>query len=151
MHVVCSSHFTLTNNVFFFTSHLDFPEIENLKVAGRSINVTWLPAFKGECHNFWYLIYYRKVNSEVNTGQWNVLNVSQYHATNYNLQLQCYKEYEIIVTAQSANGETPVNQSKLWKVKTEGGKYSQNHWQGEQLNVIGLFSKGQLGKSVTKF
>ena len=36
-------------------------------------------------------------------------------------------EYEIIVTAQSANEETLVNQSKLWKVKTEGGKYSQNH------------------------
>ena len=51
-----------------------------------------------------------------------VKDVSQCNATNYNLG-----EYEIIVTAQSANGETLVNQSKLWKVKTEGGKNSQNH------------------------
>ena len=126
MHVVCSSHFMLTNDDFL-TLHSDFPEIQNLKVTGRNVNITWLPAFKGECRDFWYHIYYRNVISEVNTGQWNVLNVSQYNVTNYNLQLQCYMEYEITVTAQSANGETPVNQSKLWKVKTEGGKYSQNH------------------------
>jgi len=48
--------------------------------------------------------------------------LSQYNATNHNLQLQCYTEYEITVTAQSANGETPLNQSKLWKIKTGGGK-----------------------------
>ena len=73
---------------------------------------------------FKYLIYYRKFISDVNTGLWDVVHVS--NATNYILQLQCYREYEITMTAQSANGETPLNQSKLWKVKTEGGKYSQN-------------------------
>lgn len=126
MYVVCPSRFTLRKNVFFFTFHLDFPQIVNLKVAGRDVNITWLPAFKGECYDFWYLIYYRNVISEGYTGLWDVRNVSQYNATNYNLQLQCYKEYEITVTAQSANGETPLNQSKPFKVKTEGGKYSKN-------------------------
>ena len=75
---------------------------------------------------FGYLIYYRKGISEVNTSKWNVVNLSQNSATNHNLQLQCDTEYEITVTAQSANGETPLNQSKLWKVKTGRGKYSVN-------------------------
>lgn len=112
----------------FSTFHLDFPQIAYLKVTERYVNITWLPAFKGECHVFGYRVYYRKVISEVNTSQWNVVNVnmSQYNAPNYNLQLQCYMEYEMIVTARSANGETSLSQSKLWKVKTEGGKYSQN-------------------------
>jgi len=95
-----------------------------LKVAEGNVSITWLPA--GECHDFWYLIYYRKVISEVNTGLWHVVHVPQYNATNYNITLQCYREYEITVTAQSANGETPLNQTKLWKVKTGGGKYGQN-------------------------
>ena len=88
----------------------------------RNVNITWMLAFKGECHVFGYLIYFRKVISEVNTSKWNVVNLSQYNATKHNLQLQCYTEYEITVTAQSANGETPLNQSKLWKIKTGGGK-----------------------------
>ena len=129
MQIVCSSHFTARNN-FFFTFNLDFPQIVNLKVAGGTVSITWLPAItpavKGECHVFGYLIYYRKVTSEVNTGLWDVVHVSQYNATKYSLQLQCYREYEITVTAQGANGEIPLNQSKLWKAKTGGGKYSQN-------------------------
>jgi len=117
--------FYVEKKIFYFTFHLDFPQIVNLKVAGRNVNITWLPVSKGECYDHWYLIYHRKVIPEVNKGQWNVVNVSQYNATNYNLQLQCYMEYEITVTAQSANGETPLNQSKPRKVKTEGGKYNQ--------------------------
>ena len=123
-HVVNYSHFALLNNFFSFSTCLDFPQIVNLTVTEPDVNITWLPPFEGECHVFWYLLYYRKVISGVNRGQWNVVNVSQYDATNYNLQLQCYMEYEITVTAQSANGETPLDQSKLWKVKTEGGKHS---------------------------
>ena len=118
--------FHLEEQCSFFTFHLDFPQMVNLKVAGRNVSITWLPVVKGECPDFWYHIYYRKVISEVNTGLWNVAHVFQYNATNYNLQLQCYREYEITLTAKSANGETPLNQSKLWKVKTEGGKYSKN-------------------------
>jgi len=118
--------FYVDEQCFFFTCYIDVPQIVHLQVTESNVNITWLPAFKGECHVFGYLIYYRKVIFEVNTSQWNVVNVSQYNATNYNLQLQCYMEYEITVTARSANGETPLNQSKLWKVKTEGGKYSQN-------------------------
>jgi len=113
--------------IIFFTSFLDFPQIVNLKVNENNVNITWVLAFKGECHVFGYLIYYRKVISEVNTRKWNEVNLSQYNATNHNLQLQCDTEYEITVTAQSANGETPLNQSKLWKVKTGRGKGSFNH------------------------
>ena len=114
------------NVVFSLTFYLDFPQIVNLKVAERNVNITWLPAFKGECHVSGYLVYYRKVISEVNIGQWNKAIVSRYNATNHKLQLQCYMEYEITVTTQSTNGDTPLNGGKLWKVKTGGGKYSQN-------------------------
>ena len=125
MNVVCFSHWTLMNNCFCFHFHLDFPQIVNFKVKTPNVNITWLPAtFKGECSMFGYLIYYRKVISKANTGQWNVVKVSQYNATNYNFQLQCYMEYEITVSAQSANGEIPLNQSNLWKIKTGGGKYT---------------------------
>ena len=110
---------------FPFTFYLDFPQIVNLKVAEGNVNITWLPAFKEECHVSGYLVYYREVITEVNTGQWNVVNVSPYNATSHNLQLQCYMEYEITVTTQIANVDTPLNRSKLWKVKTGGGKYSQ--------------------------
>ena len=116
--------FSLLRGLKSFSLHfLDFPQIVNLKVMEDNVNITWELPFEGECHVFGYLIYYRKVISEVNvnTSKWNVVNLSQYNATNHNLQLQCYTEYEITVTAQSANGETPLNQSKLWKVKT-GGK-----------------------------
>ena len=98
-----------------------------MKVKEPNVNITWLPTFNGECNEFGYLIYYRKVFSEVNTGQWNVVNVSQYNATNHILKLKCYMEYEITVNTQSANGNTPLNRSKLWKVKTGGGKYSQKN------------------------
>ena len=125
MHVACSSHYYADENVFLYI-FLDFPQIVNLKVMEDNVNITWELPFEGECV-FAYLIYYRKVISEVNTSKWNVVNLSQYNATNHNLQLQCYMEYEITVTAQSANGETPLNQSKLWKVKTGRGKYSVNH------------------------
>ena len=50
-------------------------------------------------------------------------------------------EYEITITALSANGETPLNRGKLWKVKTEGGKYSQNQQQGPQLMLLAFCVK----------
>ena len=124
------------NNVFSLQLSTDFPQIVNLEVAERNVNITWLPAFKGVCHVSGYLVYYREVISEVSTGRWNVVNVSQYNATNHNLQLQCYMEYEITVNTQSANGDTPLNRSKLWKVKTGGGKYSQNQEQGVKLMLL---------------
>ena len=126
MHVACSSHYNADEKGFLYI-FLDYPQIVNLKVMEDNVNITWELPFEGECHVFGYLIYYRKVISEVNTSKWNVVNLSQYNATEHNLQLQCYTKYEITVTAQSANGETPLNQSKLWKVKTGRGKYSVNH------------------------
>ena len=121
MHVACSSHYHVDEYVLLYI-FLDFPQIVNLKVVEDNVNITWELPFERECHVFGYLIYYRKVISKVSTSKWNVVNLSQYNATKHNLQLQCYTEYEITVTAQSANGETPLNQSKLWKIKTGGGK-----------------------------
>lgn len=126
---------------FFFTFHLDFPQIVNLKVKGPNVNITWLPTFKGVCNISGYHIYYRKVISKVNSSQWNVVKVSQYNATHYNFQLQCYMEYEITITALNANGETPLNRGKRWKVKTEGGKYSQNQQLGLQLMLLAFCIK----------
>lgn len=114
----------------YFTFSLGIPQIKSLTVKEHNVNITWLPAFDGECHVLWYMVYYRDVISGVNKGQWNAVNMSQHEAAAYHsLQLQCYKEYEITVTAWSENGETPLNQSKLVKVKTGGGNYNQNREQ----------------------
>ena len=111
--------------VTIVTFSIDFPQIMNLTVKKRNVSITWLPVFEEECHVFWFLVYYREVISKVNRGQWNIVNVSQHNTTSYDLQLQCHKKYEITVTASTANGETPLNQSKLWNVATRGGNYSQ--------------------------
>ena len=103
----------------------------------HNVNVTWLPAFEGECHVSLYVIYYREVISGVR-GQWHSVNVSHDNATHYNLQLQCYKEYEISLTAWTANGETPLSESKLLNVKTGGGNESKKLCSINQSNRISV-------------
>ena len=60
-------------------------------------------------------VYYREVTPENNTGIWNSVIVPQF-ADRYNLELKCFKEYEVGVTGWGART------LKQWKVKTGQGK-----------------------------
>ena len=102
----------------YFLSFLDFPEILNhaTKVKGKKVRVVWSPLL--ECPLEGYNIYYR----EVAKLKWRSVHVSskESHRT---LDLQCQKEYEIAVTARISSGETPLNHSNWWKVKTGQGMF----------------------------
>ena len=62
-----------------------------------------------------YAAYYREVRPGNNTSMWKVVNVSRF-ADHYNLELKCFKEYEVAVTGWGARTLTP------WRVKTGQGK-----------------------------
>ena len=64
-----------------------------------------------------YVVYYREVLERGSRGQWNTVNVSR-GVTHYDLQLKCFKEYEITVTSWNTDRALP---SKLWGVKTGVG------------------------------
>ena len=61
-----------------------------------------------------FSVYYREVTPENNTGIWNSVIVPQF-ADRYNLELKCFKEYEVGVTGLGART------LKSWKVKTGQG------------------------------
>ena len=62
-----------------------------------------------------YTLYYREVKPENNTGIWKVVNVSRF-ADHYNLELKCFKEYEVALTGWGDRKFKP------WRVKTGQGK-----------------------------
>lgn len=102
-----------------FVSCTDFPLVINQpdEVSGSTVEVTWEQPSCPVAMNVVYYIYYREVTRTGRSG-WNTVNVSR-GVTHYNLQLECFKEYEIAVT----NRKTSLP-SKLWKVKTGTGKLS---------------------------
>lgn len=88
------------------------------KVPGKLVTVTWNPLFEGVCPADKYTVYYREVKS----ARWKSRDVFK-NVTQYDLELECFKEYELAVTATwRRNGETPINKSTHWKVKTGQGK-----------------------------
>ena len=70
----------------------------------------------GQCPVHAYSIYYR----EANFTEWTSIKVTG-NTTQYILQLICNKKYEIGVTAWNTNGETSLNNSRLWNATTGGG------------------------------
>ena len=62
-----------------------------------------------------YTVYYREVKQGDNTGVWEVVNVSRF-ADHYNLELICFKKYEVAVAGWGSRTFKP------WKVKTGQGK-----------------------------
>ena len=62
-----------------------------------------------------YIVYYREVKPENNTGIWNLVYVSRF-ADHYNLELKCFKKYEVAATGWGAKTLKP------WRVKTGQGK-----------------------------
>ena len=91
---------------------------QTVKVPGKHVNVKWKTTFEGACPADKYTVYYR----EVNLRQWKLRHVPKGIAQ-CDLQLECFKEYDVAVTATwTRNVETPINDSTRWKVVTGQGK-----------------------------
>ena len=80
------------------------------EVKGRTLTIR-----QGSCSVDIYAVHYREWKPGNNAGIWKVVNVSQF-ADYYNLELECFKEYEVTVTGWGARTLKP------WKVKTGQGK-----------------------------
>jgi len=108
---------------FPFSSFSDFPVILNhaTEVKGKKVRVVWSSLVT--CSLEWYNVYYREVLAGFDKIKWRSVNVSS-KETHHTLELQCQKEYEIAVTARISSGETPLNHSNWWKVKTGQGTTS---------------------------
>ncbi|XP_078358616.1 uncharacterized protein LOC144643290 isoform X2 [Oculina patagonica] len=105
------------------------------EVKGGVVVAKWKP-----CTASLFTIYYREVFSETDKSQWiGRVNVSG-HDTRYDLKLSCRKEYEIAITAWNSTAETPLkalDQSKMWRVTTLGGKPSAPVIQNKETQVSG--------------
>ena len=80
------------------------------------IMVQWTAPITGQCPVHAYSVYYKEVTST----EWTSVKVTK-NTTQHILSLICKKDYEIGVTARSKNGETSLNDIRLWKVTTGGG------------------------------
>lgn len=92
-----------------------------VSVPGKHVMVKWKRIFEGQCPSDNFFVYYKEVNST----QWKFRNVSK-GANQYDLELECFKKYDVAVTAErsqnSENVEAPRDASNHWKVLTGQGK-----------------------------
>ena len=95
---------------------VDFPLIINQKteVKGRTVKVRLKEGSCSPCDI--YTVYYREVIPGNNASRWKAVNASRF-VNPYNLELQCFKQYEIAVARWKA-----AEKLKPWKVKTGQGK-----------------------------
>ena len=91
------------------------------EVKGKKVRVVWSSLVV--CPLERYIVYYREVSTGFSERKWIFVHVSS-KDTHHTLELQCQKEYEIAVTAKISSGETPLNYSSWWKVKTGQGNTS---------------------------
>ena len=90
------------------------------EVKGGSFVFEWEPLLEGACPVEQYKVYYREIFTKANKGEWNSVTLNK-NATSYILHLHCWKEYEIAVTSLSSFGESLINGSEVWKLRTRGG------------------------------
>ena len=109
---------------FPFSSFLDFPVVLNhaTEVKGKKVRVVWSSLLA--CPLKWYNVYYTEVLAGFGKINWTSVSVSS-KETHYTLDLHCHKVYKIVVTATISSGETPLNLSSWWKVKTGQGTTSE--------------------------
>ena len=69
------------------------------------------------CHVVEYNVYYREVILRDEKGHWNLITVDR-NTTSYTLHLECWKQYEITVTAFYSHGESDKEDRKIWNFKT---------------------------------
>ena len=93
------------------------------EVKGKSVRVVWSSLVA--CPSEMYILRYREIAEESDRYQWRSVKVSS-KDTHYTLELQCHKVYQSAVTAKIAGGETPLNHSRWWKVKTGQGNASKS-------------------------
>ena len=97
-----------------------FPVINKTanQVNDSVVLVKWTAPITGQCLVHAYSVYYKEVTST----EWTSVRVTS-NTTQYILRdrLICKTDYEIGVIAWSTNGETSLNDSRLWKVTTGGG------------------------------
>jgi len=82
------------------------------EVKGRTLTIRWE---QRSCPVNIYTVHYRQWKPGNNASIWKVVNVSRF-VDYYNLELECFKEYEVAVTGWGARTLKP------WKVKTGQGK-----------------------------
>ena len=91
------------------------------ELAGGTVVVKWEPPLEGACPVLSYNVYHREVFSREEKGKWNKVTVNR-NTTNYTFYLNCWKEYEIVVTSVNTNEESAFNDSEVWKFRTRGGR-----------------------------
>lgn len=99
----------------------DFPVILNhgTEVNGKSVRVVWSSLLA--CPLKMYTVRYREVLPGYGRSEWISIYVPS-KETHRTLELRCHKVYEIAVTAKISSGETPLNHSRWWKLKTGQGQ-----------------------------
>ena len=93
------------------------------EVAGAAVVVRWEPPLEGACLIVGYNVYYREDFSQTEESKWKLVNVNR-TATSDTLYLDCWKEYEIAVTSLNAAGDSDINESRIWKLRTGKGANS---------------------------
>ena len=93
------------------------------EVAGAMVVVRWEPPLEGACPIVGYNVYYREDFSQTKESKWKLVNVNR-TAASYTFHLECWKEYEIAVTSFNAAGESDINDSGIWKLRTGKGTNS---------------------------
>ncbi len=84
------------------------------EIRGSTVKVTWKQELCSS-HAVLY-VYYREVLPGINARRWEDVRVPQL-ANHYNLELKCFKQFEIAVTERKA-----LDKLNPWKVKTGQGK-----------------------------
>ena len=100
-------------------AYADLPLIVNQtdEVRGSTVQVMWEKVSCPAHATTKYVVYYREVLTTGSGENWSGINVPR-GATRYDLQLSCFKEYEIAVSTWNANKALP---KKRWRVRTGEG------------------------------
>lgn len=98
-----------------------FPVIEKFanQVKNSVVLVKWMPPLQGQCPINAYSIYFK--NSDTNWTPTSPRKLPK-NTTTYLLKLFCHTAYQIAVTAWSSQGESSLEDSRVWKVTTGGDK-----------------------------
>ena len=109
---------------------------ETVHVPGRHVMVRWMRTFEGQCPPVNYTVYYKEVNSK----DWNFrVNVPK-GVDQYDLELECFKAYDVAVNARLSEN--------LINVTEEAPRDAGNHWkvltgQGKKIKSLGVLLIGQ--------
>ena len=90
------------------------------EVGGGTVVVRWEPPWEGACPIVGYNVYYREDLVQTEGSKWKLVTINR-TAANCTVHLECWKNYEIAVTSLNAAGESDINDSRIWKLRTGKG------------------------------